>query len=191
MDENENKFRDLKYEKDGSKLKFFRHTCQPWGNPWTIGWKLSHSYHNLVSSIRGIIKPKAQYYNTGSQKSNTGWELKKINENENEISKVKVWKWNSSTFQKPEISCHIGRIGRGNARTIDLETPLSLGKYILMPTISWLWRQKQQYHVLGSSVAQYWRIIEKDEWKCEWSLRSLSQKMKFKNVSKGGTYRRI
>ena len=89
-----------------------------------------------MTSIRGIIKPKAQYYNTGSQKSNTGWELKKINENENEISKVKVWKWNSSTFQKPEISCHIGRIGRGNARTIDLETPLSLGKYILMPTIS-------------------------------------------------------
>ena len=39
-------------------------------------------------------------------------------------------------FQKPEISCHIGRIGRGNARTIDLETPLSLGKYILMPPIS-------------------------------------------------------
>ena len=136
MDENENKFRELKSENDGWKLKFFRHTCQPWGNPWTIGWKLSHSYHNLVSSIRGIIKPKTQYYNTGSQKSNTGWELKKINENENEISKVKVWKWNSSTFQKPEISCHIGRIGRENARTIDLETPLSLGKCILMPTIS-------------------------------------------------------
>ena len=38
-------------------------------NPWTIGLKiitLSLGKYNLVSSIRGITKAKAQYYNAGS-----------------------------------------------------------------------------------------------------------------------------
>ena len=48
-----------------------------------------------------------------------------------------------------------------DSRPIVLKTPLSLGKYILMPTISGITTVLS----FESSVAKYWKISEEDEWK--------------------------